>query len=308
MKRIVLFSPLMLRSIKVQEKEYTLYDAACDALALRVQPSGAMSWVSWQKREGKTRRVTLGRFNALTLDEARTAARAHAHASPMDAMQVQAASRPCLTFSALAKLFITEKTEVYSEGGLASFKIYLRNQLLPAFGSKPVNRIATAELAQWFHMFSKTSPGGANQALGHFTTMMNWGQSKGHLPEAFNNPARPIKRNRRAARGRVLSAEQLRSLAKTLQHAPARYADAARATSGPTLKRCTALSCRATLSAVSPTLFWRRFRIGKTALWNRCTQSFSLMPYASKSAMRKAVRSKTRRYTWPWAVTTLAAE
>lgn len=226
MKRIVLFSPLMLRSIKVQEKEYTLYDAACDALALRVQPSGAMSWVTWQKREGKTRRVTLGRFNAMTLDEARTAARAHAHAGPMDAMQLQAASRPCLTFSALAKLFITEKSEVYSEGGLASFRIYLRNQLLPAFGSKPVNRITTAEVAQWFHMFSRTSPGGANQALGHFTTLMNWGQSKGHLPEAFNNPARPVKRNRRAARGRVLSAEQLRSLAKTLHDAPARHDDA----------------------------------------------------------------------------------
>jgi len=226
MKRIVLFSPLMLRSIKVKEKEYTLYDAACDNLALRVQPSGAMSWVTWQKHAGKVRRVTLGRFDALSLEDARLHANSDTLTDPMDARKMLLASPPSLTFAALARLFLTSKTGVYSEGGIASFTIYLKNQLLPAFGSLAVNRITTANVAQWFYAFSKQSPGGANQAIGHFTTLMNWGQSHGHLPETFNNPARPIKRNRRAARGRVLSADQLRSLAVTLNDAPSRYSDA----------------------------------------------------------------------------------
>lgn len=34
--------------------------------------------------------------------------------------------------------------------------------------------------------------------------------------------------------------------------------------------------------------------------WNRCILSFSSMRSGSKSAMRKAVRSKTRPYMWPW--------
>ncbi len=225
MKRIVLFSPLMLQSIKPKEKEYTLYDAACDGLALRVQPSGAMSWVTWSKGP-KVRRITLGRLNSLCLDDARVRARTQANPHLMDARETLLASTPSLTFAALVKLFITSKTGVYSQGGMAGFTIYLKTQLTPAFGSKPVNRITTADVAQWFYAYSKQRPGGANQALGHFTTLMNWGQSHGHLPETFNNSARPIRRNRRAARGRVLSAQQLRSLAITLSDAPGRNSDA----------------------------------------------------------------------------------
>ena len=53
------------------------------------------------------------------------------------------------------------------------------------------------------------------------------------------------------------------------------------------------------LSAASPTPSWRKCRTGRTAPWSRCTPSFSSTPCASKSAMQKAVRSKTRLFMWP---------
>ena len=59
--------------------------------------------------------------------------------------------------------------------------------------------------------------------------------------------------------------------------------------------------CPPILSAVSQTLSWRKFQTGRTAPWNRCTPSCFLTRSGSKSAMRKAARSKTRPFTWPWA-------
>ena len=48
--------------IKPKAKEFSLYDAQCEGLALRVQPSGVRSWVCWERTNGKTRRITLGRY------------------------------------------------------------------------------------------------------------------------------------------------------------------------------------------------------------------------------------------------------
>ena len=41
----------------------------------------------------------------------------------------------------------------------------LDRQLLPAFGSKPLDRIAPAQVGRWFDRFSRTAPGNANHAL-----------------------------------------------------------------------------------------------------------------------------------------------
>ena len=41
----------------------------------------------------------------------------------------------------------------------------LAKQLLPAFGSKPLDRISPAQIRRWFDAYSQTAPGGANHAL-----------------------------------------------------------------------------------------------------------------------------------------------
>jgi hypothetical protein len=39
--------------------EFTLHDLNCPGLGLRVQPSGAKSWISMRREAGKSRRQTL---------------------------------------------------------------------------------------------------------------------------------------------------------------------------------------------------------------------------------------------------------
>ena len=57
----------------------------------------------------------------------------------------------------------------------------LDRQLLPAFGSKPLDRIALAQVTQWFDRFSRTAPGNANHALDLLTQIVNFAIERGHL-------------------------------------------------------------------------------------------------------------------------------
>lgn len=162
---------------------------------MRVQPSGAVAWVTWERTNGKTRRVTLGRMEELSLNEARAALRNRRTGKP---------SRPPikLTFEELAETFMTAKVGAYRPSTLKILRVYLDSQLLPAFGASRVDRITTPEVAAWFHRYSRYCPGGANQALGHFTTIWNWGRANGHLPHDQPNPASPLRCNRRDAHRR----------------------------------------------------------------------------------------------------------
>ena len=57
-----------------REREFAVHDAALQGFMLRVQPNGARSWVFRFRRDGKPRRVTLGKPDAVNADQARAAA------------------------------------------------------------------------------------------------------------------------------------------------------------------------------------------------------------------------------------------
>ena len=57
----------------------------------------------------------------------------------------------------------------------------LAKQLLPAFGSKPLDRISPARIRRWFDAFSQTAPGGANHALDILRQIMNFAVACGHI-------------------------------------------------------------------------------------------------------------------------------
>ena len=56
-----------------REREHAIHDTALQGFMLRVQPNGVRSWVFWFRRDGKPRRVTLGKPGAVKADQARAA-------------------------------------------------------------------------------------------------------------------------------------------------------------------------------------------------------------------------------------------
>jgi hypothetical protein len=105
MKTEALLTPHMIAALRPKAKEYTLHDAGCPGLALRVQPSGARSWVAWARQGGLTRRITLGPVTELTLDQARAAL--HRQRAMPGAMPPPA--RGGLTFGALCARFLGDR-------------------------------------------------------------------------------------------------------------------------------------------------------------------------------------------------------
>lgn len=192
-------------------KEVLLRDAHCEGLCLRLQPGGSRSWILWERRDGRSHRVTLGAWPALDVAAARATfvnQRAGENLLPIQASTA--------TFGDLARACIAARRLICKPSTMASFETSLKTQLLPAFGEKPVAQITPAMVARWFHSYSRTCPGGANMALAAITTVLNWAKTSGKLPKATPNPAAPIRKNRRPPRGRMLSSAQVLALRRLL--------------------------------------------------------------------------------------------
>ena len=86
-------------------------------------------------------------------------------------------------------------------------------QLLPTFGSLPLDQITRADVTRRFDEYSRTAPGGANHALSVLRRMLNLAVECGHLD---TNPARSVKRNPRPKLTRFLSREEICRLHRVL--------------------------------------------------------------------------------------------
>lgn len=231
MKTEALLSPLFLNSLTPLEKEYTVHDVQCPGLGLRVQTGGTRSWVMSHRMYGKQRRITLGTWPEMSPEAARAAfyAQRSEQATPTPTQTERVLIPATLPFATLAAKFMKERAPSFKPSTIGPFTAYLDAQLLPAFGSKAVGEITPSDVANWFHTYSRDRPGGANQALGHFVSILNWGKEAGHLPHDLPNPAGPIRKNRRAARGRMLSFDQIKALAAVLDRPTLKYWMAAQA-------------------------------------------------------------------------------
>jgi integrase len=216
------------RKAKPGIQEYAIADAALQGFALRIQASGARTWTLRLRTDGKVRRFTIGSPDTMSAEEARTRAlQLRATHQPKTVLLLAAADRPAMTFRDLSEALLQAKEGVWRPGTMKAVSIYLRAELLPAFGDRPINRLTTAEIAEWFHAYSLRRPGGANQALSHLRTALKFARETGRLPRDAPDPSSPIRKNTRRARGRLLNASQLAKLGAWLEAPHLRWLDVA---------------------------------------------------------------------------------
>jgi len=222
-KRIYL-SDFSASTARPEQKEYIISDNKLPGFALRIQPTGTKSWVLRLTANGKSTRKTLGNTKTLAAEAAR--ARAHqmlaAHAPPESAI-VTEGDTPAITLSQLSQDFLASKQHSWKPSTLKAINTYLRSSILPALGDTPINQLKTQQIAEWFHEYSVTSPGGANQALSHLRAMLKFARHSGTLPYSAPDPSKPIRRNKRRARGVLLSTDQLSRLGQWLEAPPIRW-------------------------------------------------------------------------------------
>ena len=191
-------------------REYTVWDSRIAGLGVRVRPTGGRSWILLLDTGGRTKRVSLGPVSTKAVAEARREAVGH-HTGP----QPEKATGPAVPLfrDFVAGPWKEAHFDRYKPSGKKTASGFLKRQLLPAFGSKPLDRITPARVRQWFDRYSRTAPGGANRAFDIFRQIMNFAVACGHVG---TSPTAGIERNRRPALTRFLSREEIARLHEVL--------------------------------------------------------------------------------------------
>ena len=214
MARRIKLTDTRIGKLKARDVEYTVWDTRLAGFGVRVRPSGHKSYVYHRHAEGQSRKFTLGPVALGSVDEARR-----------DCMKVwgrmQSGERAKGSNGAQAPLFRDFVAgpwraacfEPCKQSTRTSKDWALNNQLLPVFGTMPLDRIDRTGVIRWFEGYSATAPGGANSALLVFRQIMNHAISRGHIE---TNPTRGVKRNPRPKLTRFLSREEIGRLHEVL--------------------------------------------------------------------------------------------
>ncbi len=190
-----------------------LWDETLPGFGLRVSGSGRKSWQVMYRAAGRKRRMTLGRYPALSLEIAREAAE--------DALREVARGRDpagerasmtggALTFEAFAKAYLERHAKPNKRSWAADARMIERD-LLPAWRRRPAETITRRDVIELLERkLQRGHPYAANRRLALIRKMFAWGLEVDLVPGtpvvAIRAPAREARRER------VLSAQELAAL------------------------------------------------------------------------------------------------
>ena len=196
--------------LRPREREFTVWDTRTPGLGVRVRPSGGKSFVLLFKTDGRSKRTSLGAVGSRSVDAVRRECHAHiAERTPGGAMRREAPSFRAFVAGPWAEAHFTK----YKPSTRKGIRSALSSQLLPTFGSTPLDRITRAQVLEWFDAYSRSAPGNANRALPLLRQVLNFAVACGHITA---NPARAIAPNRRTPLTRFLSREEIHRLYRAL--------------------------------------------------------------------------------------------
>lgn len=206
-----------IEALEPTEKDYFVWDGELSGLGIRIFPTGRKQFVL-QYRYGRTsRRMSLGRFGAITPDQARgLALEAMVKLrQDIDPMAEKRAKRTALTVRELADRFDEEHISVHLKASTA--KEYRRNLklfILPAIGHLRIVDVTRADIAKYHHDW-RHRPYQANRNLEIISKMFNVAELWGLRPDG-TNPRRHIKKYPEKKRERYFSAGELQAIGRVL--------------------------------------------------------------------------------------------
>jgi integrase len=187
---------------KATEAQTDYFDASVSGLALRVTSNGTRSWTFMHGTP--RRRVTLGRYPALSLAAARAAALGVKN------------GRSAGTVSALAEVYLKAGSDKRSA---PEIERRLRKDVLPIIGHIPLHELHRRDVTRVIDA-KLSAPIAARRAFEDIRAMLRWAVSRGDLEhnplEGMQGPANS------KTRERVLSDDEIRTLWSSLPTALSR--------------------------------------------------------------------------------------
>jgi integrase len=225
------------------------WDDELPGFGLRVKPNGTKSFVlQYRNRNKRSRRVTIGRYGVLTVDEARRRARAELAdvAQGGDPAERRAADRVALTVADLCRdyldkagrgLIMTRRGKPKKPSTLYSDRGRIEDHIIPLLGNRTVKDLTSTDLRGFVRdvisgkaardertkargrRIVRGGRGVATRTMGLLGAILGYAVEEGHRTD---NPARGVVRPADNKRKIHLNAEQFAALGRALDAAESR--------------------------------------------------------------------------------------
>lgn len=218
------FTTRTIEALKPKAKRYEVWEDGRPGFGIRIATQGKRSWVYVYRHAGKARRMTLGRFPAVSLA---TAHRLHAEAAEAllrgedpgaRLVSGKRARRVAPTVADLAAEYLEKHAKPNKRSWKEDARL-LTKDVLPRWGARKAGEIVRRDVRDLTdEIMARGSPIAATATFKVIRRMFNYAVSRDIVPvspcSGLAAPARPSQRDR------VLSATELRAFWSALEDVP----------------------------------------------------------------------------------------
>jgi integrase len=207
------------------------YDGAeIPGFGVRVHQSGRKTFVLTYRTRGRPapKRIVLGTFGPMTLDEARRIARATLLEAKTgeDPLEARRKQRHGDTVRDLAKLYLDRHAKAHKKTWKEDER-RINKHILPALGARRVEDVSRSDVARLHNRIGQSAPIEANRVVKLFAVMLNKAEEFGMLEEGSPNPAARVKKFRETSRDRWVTPAELPALVQAIEAEPSPHVRAA---------------------------------------------------------------------------------
>lgn len=204
------------------EKNTFYWDDELKNFALRLSPTGRKTFLVQYRLKGRTRRVKIGLYGTLTVDEARAQARrllgevAHG----LDPADDIATDRKAPTVAEVCDRFMREHATIRCKASTSTeYRRQIEREIKPRFGSRRITDVTRPDMAK-LQYDMRERPFQGNRLLGLLSKMFNLCELWGLRPDG-SNPCRLVPKYRETPRERFLSPDEIATVGKVLDEVQA---------------------------------------------------------------------------------------